>query len=137
MRAGTRVRGIGAVGGTSRSSMQPAEGALVDEAQLGPAVGETDPDVQMVLVGRVGGPHQQLPAHAEMRDQRLVRGVRRGVARVGAVGTVERQPRYLPAPRAGRPRAAPGSARQIGGAAGMAPDRPRMPDLDAAIVRPD
>src|SRR5215469_5453721 len=64
---------------------EPAERALVDEAQFRPGVGEADADVQVPFVRRGGGAHQQLPTHAEVAEQALVR-----------VG--QRQPQVLPAP---------------------------------------
>ena len=48
---------------------EPAEGALVDEAQLGAAVGEAEPGVQVLLVGRGGVLDEQLAAHPEVQDQ--------------------------------------------------------------------
>ena len=51
---------------------EAAERALVDEPQLGPVVGEGEPDPQVLLVRRAGRLDQQLAAHAQVREQRLV-----------------------------------------------------------------
>lgn len=65
---------------------QTAEGALVDEAQLGVArrallrrlrLGEADTDPQVLLVRRGVRLHQQLAAHAEVGQDRLVRVLQR------------------------------------------------------------
>ena len=90
----------------------PAEGALVDEAQLGPVVGEADPHVQVLLVRRPGGLDQQLAAHAEVADQALV-----------AVG--ERQPQVLAAPRDRGERRAGQARGEVLRAGEVAADGPR------------
>src|SRR6185312_17361146 len=56
-----------------RFEHEPTEGALVDEPELGTRVGEVDVDPQMELVRLVGSLDEQLAAHPEMRDDRLVR----------------------------------------------------------------
>ncbi len=103
-----------------------AEGALVDEAQLRPLVGEADPDVQVPLVGGVGWLDEQLTAHAQVRHHALA-------------GLVERQPEVLPAPRG-----AEDPARRRGGRRSrqrrrqVAADRPRMATpRPSATVRSD
>ena len=48
---------------------EAAEGALVDEAQLGAVVGEPEPGVQVPLVGGVRRLDEQLAAHPEVEDE--------------------------------------------------------------------
>jgi hypothetical protein len=73
-----------------------AEGALIDEPQLWSGVSEVDQNPQMGLPRCVSRLHEQLTAHAEVRDERLVRGLLRQ-ART-SVGS-ERDPQILAAPR--------------------------------------
>ncbi len=58
---------------------EAAEGALVDEAELGgQGVGEAEADAQVLLVGRALGLDEQLPAHAQVgEDGERRRGGRR------------------------------------------------------------
>ena len=75
-----------------RLDREPAEGALVDVAQLAAAVGEAQPGAQ-VRAGRLAGrQHQQLAAHAEMAEQRRAAGL------PGDAGGGQRQPQVLAAP---------------------------------------
>jgi hypothetical protein len=55
---------------------EAAEGALVDEPQLGVAVDKAEPHPQVHLRGRGRRLHQQLTAHAQVHDERLVRHLR-------------------------------------------------------------
>ncbi len=79
------------------------ERALVDEAQLGSVVGEGQPDPQVLLVGSAGVEHEQLPAHAQVPDDRDVRRLR-------PVG--QRQPQVLPATGHARRRCGPAAGRR-------------------------
>jgi hypothetical protein len=101
---------------------QPAEGPLVDEAQLAAAVGEPEPGTQVHLVGLVGLLDEQLAAHAEVRDQRPV-----GRA---AVGLGHRQPQVLAAAMGGGEGAAGERADEVLGALEVAAHRPRVVHLD-------
>ena len=49
-----------------------AEGALVGEAQVGAAVGEREAGADVRRQRAVGLAHQQLPAHAQVGEERLV-----------------------------------------------------------------
>src|SRR6185437_2313942 len=93
---------------------------LVDEAQLWPVVGETDPYVQVSLVCRFGGYDEELAAHAEMRDERIV----------GTPVGLEWQPEVLAtSTRRGDPGAAEPSG-EVLTAGDVAADRAGLPDLD-------
>ena len=52
---------------------QPAERALVDEAQFGPPSVEDEPDPQVRSSGRPAGGDEHLAAHAQVREHRVVR----------------------------------------------------------------
>ena len=100
----------------SRHEQQVAERALVDEAQLGPAVGEGEPDPQVRRQRPVRLADQQLAAHAQVG--RAARRRRRG------------SHRYLPrrrAPATARPASAGG---EVGGAGQVPADRARVQHLD-------
>jgi len=60
-------------GGIAPFEEHPPEGALIDEPQLGAAVGERDPYPQVPFLGRSGRRHEQLAAHAEVSYQRIAR----------------------------------------------------------------
>ena len=98
-----------------------AERALVDEAQLRAIVGKRDAHMQVPLVGRILGPHQQLSAHPEVGDQALVERPGR---------CAQRQPEVLAAPRRGLDAGAGQAGGEVGTAGQMAPDRAWVPDLD-------
>ena len=96
------------------------EGPLVDEAQLGPVVGEGHAHPQVLLVGGPRGQHQQLPAHPQMPHGRGVGSLPPGRQRepqvLAATGHAGDGP--PPQPRGEVPRA------------GRVPaHRPRVPDL--------
>jgi hypothetical protein len=115
-----RGRQPGAVDGHEVVDEEAAEGALVDEPQLRAAVGEVEPDAQVLLVGCAFRLDQQLAAHAEMGEQRDVR--------VRLVGQLE--PQVL-APALGRGDRAPGEpAGEVGRAEQVPPDRPRVEHPD-------
>lgn len=88
---------------------EPAEGPLVDEAQLGPRdVVEPDTDPQMLLVGHRLGLDQELPAHPEMAEHRVrgggpgpgrpASGARARARRPVRGRVLQRQPEVLPPP---------------------------------------
>ena len=98
---------------------QAAEGALVDEAQLGPVVGEPKhARAGASRRGRRRGSHQQLAAHPEVGEHRVA------VAR-------DRQPQVLAAaPGRGDPCARPAGRRSRRGPAEVAAHRRGCRDLD-------
>ncbi|GAA3081808.1 hypothetical protein GCM10020254_27740 [Streptomyces goshikiensis] len=97
---------------------EPAEGALVDEAELGAGgVVETDPDPQVLLVGGVGGLYEQLPAHAE-------------VAEHGQVPPREGQPEVLPPPLGHSDGLAPQPRGEVHASGGVPAHGPRVQHLD-------
>jgi hypothetical protein len=99
----------------ARYDQQPAEGALVDEAQLPAAVGEAQPHVQVLLQRAVARHDEQLPAHAEVPGQ--------------GVAGVQRQPQVL-APPLRRQDGAPGEpADEVVGTRSVPAHRARVRDL--------
>ena len=70
---GSRVRDPYALckGRPAGRHRQPAERPLIDETQLGTAVGESEADPQVRLVRAHRLHDQQLSAHPEMGDQRI------------------------------------------------------------------
>ena len=98
---------------------QPAERALVDEAQLRAAVGEREPDPQVRLVRASRLPHQQLAAHAEVGEHARRRR------------PSQRQPQVLAAP-AGAGRGCGRASRdgEVVAAAGVPAYRAGVGDVD-------
>ena len=80
---GRDVRDLGRKFGATDRDRQPAERALIDEAQLRPVVVERDPHPKMRAGRRRWLEHQQLAAHPEMRKH-------------GVTG-IQRQPQVLSA----------------------------------------
>ena len=115
MRDRRRHRSPGVVG-HEVVERQPAERALVDEAQLAPAVGEREAGAEVGLVRRVAGLDQQLAAHPEVGDQ-------------GGVAAVETEPEVLPAPRGRRHGAAAQPGLEIGATTLVAADGARVQHL--------
>jgi hypothetical protein len=103
------------------------EGALVDEVEVAAVVqGEAHPQVRRHHGGLLGGPHQELAAHAQVRGQRDVgHGVGPPAAR-----RVQQQPEVL----AAADRSVQPPAREVGGelvgAAGRPAHAVAAPDLD-------
>ena len=65
---------------------EAAEGPLVDEAQLAAAVGERDAGTEVRLVRGLRRLHEQLAAHAEVRDERRAPAVQREPEVLAATG---------------------------------------------------
>jgi hypothetical protein len=109
------VRQLGRQFGAARRDGQPAERPLVDEPQLGAAVGEREPHPQMDFVGSPGRLHQELARHAEMP--------------VHGRAVVQREPEVLAAPR--NPEHGPSEqlGDEIERAGDVPADRPRMVHL--------
>jgi hypothetical protein len=116
--AGDVRDGVGQPLGGVLVEREPAEGPLVDEAELGAeGVVEADPDAQMLLVGCVLGLYQELAAHTEVAEERS-----------GPV--VQRHPEVLAAAH-GRPEAgAAEPGHEIHVAREVAADRTRVQHLD-------
>ncbi len=68
---GCDVRDLGWQGRAARRDRQPAEGALVDKAQLRPVGGERERDPQMRAGWLRCVSQQELAAHAQMREHRV------------------------------------------------------------------
>src|SRR4051812_34345763 len=101
---------------------QASEGPLVDEAQLAAAVGEPQTGAQVRLVGRGRLLDQQLPAHAQVRDERTPRRA--------AVGLGQRQPQVLAAPVRVGEGATGQRVDEVLDALEVPADGPRVVDLD-------
>jgi hypothetical protein len=95
----------------------PAEGPLVDEAKLGiDVVREPHPDPEVLLVGCCVRLDEQLAAHAEVGQDRLVR-------------VLQGQPEVLPAAARGADAAALEAVREVIGTGEVTADRARVQHL--------
>src|SRR5581483_7052292 len=99
-----------------RLEAEAAEGALIDEAQLGTVVGERHPYAQVDLVRGADRLDEQLAAHAEVAEYRLILS--------------ERNPQVLAAPLRDAEGATDESGGEVVRAGDVSPDRPGVQRLD-------
>src|SRR5690606_27456294 len=102
---------------------QPAERALVNEAQLRPTIGEGEPHPQMRARRSRTVDHQHLPGHAEMAED--------------GVAGVQREPEVLPAPPHRGDGAAGERGGEVGPACGVAPYGAGVQHVDRLDLSPD